>query len=123
MKTTVPLNDSMSIDPISWGPMEVEMLPGYYRVFSGALKPADLYLNMVLLADGIVAWESIDASATERRARSLRVDATQIPVCVIRLGSPVEKACERCGMDAVVRGERFCSLCRAIILNKIRSTH
>lgn len=119
MKTTIALGDTVTFDPLDWNPIKVELPDGYYRVWSGAAKPGDLYLNMILIRDEIVQWEPReDAILVEHCLQTI-----QVPVCVIRLGTPVDKACERCEAEPAVRGERFCDYCREIIKQKIRKTH
>ena len=122
MKTTIALGDTVTFDPLDWNPIKVELPDGYYRVWSGALKPGDLYLNMVLIRDGITQWEPCD-EIPMRPIPGSQLSYRQIPGCIVRHGTPVDKTCERCQAEPAVQGERFCDYCREIIKQKIRKTH
>jgi hypothetical protein len=90
--------------------VEVDCPPGWHRVFSGALKPGDLYLHLGDLRRGLTTWHPI------RLDDPLRTTAGWY-TCVIRKGdAPAQEACERCSCEAKVFGQRYCRGCaRAIV--------
>jgi hypothetical protein len=121
MSTTRVLLDLGSSDTASPpnNVIEVELPDGYYRVWSGALKPGDLYLNDFLARDGITTWEPVTYFPAEREARFGRpYSSANWYLCVIRRGEPVVPACERCGVEPRFNRLRDCRSCAAIVAGK-----
>jgi hypothetical protein len=99
--------------------IEVELPEGYYRVWSGALKPGDLYLNDFLAQDGIVFWEPVTYFPTEQEARlGRRWSSAKWYVCLIRRGEPAVLPCERCGVHPRAHRLRFCRACAGIVAGR-----
>jgi hypothetical protein len=85
--------------------VEVDPPAGYHRVFSGALKPGDLYLSCTAAVAGQVVWMPVKLNDPLRRTAGWYT-------CVIRKGAvPAQEACERCGCEAKVFGHRYCRGC------------
>ena len=120
MNTTVATTDYYDLDPTHWSPVEVAMPEGYYRVWAGTIKPGDLYLNLVLLRDGIVSWEPLDPEYELRRAKAIRCrESARTIECIIRHGRLVEEACERCHCQRRHRKWRYCDRCADIIRQEL----
>ncbi len=113
----VQTTDNTTLDPLDWKPVEVVLPEGYYRVFSGASKPGDLFLNWTKIKQGEVCWEYLESNEA---MVPKGLDATQVPVCVIRKGVPVEQPCARCGMEPRKFDYKYCDYCCSIILNELR---
>lgn len=99
--------------------VEVELPEGWRRVWTGALKPGDMYLNQVLIQDGIVQWEPVTEFPTVEQMRHKDVGSSADWYgCLIRNdgGPEIEEGCERCKIFHRVKGERFCNACRMIVL-------
>jgi hypothetical protein len=90
----------------------VELPPGYRRVWQGAIKPGDLYLNCTLILKGQTRWERAPYQDTGTPG------SAESYACLIRpeRGLGPDHECERCGVFQSVDGERFCEVCRKILL-------
>ena len=120
MKTIVATANFYDLDPTLWNPVEVELPGGYYRVWGGTVKPGDQFLSLDLFRDGLVVWEPLDAEYELRRAKAIRcTEAATLPECVIRKGTKVEEACDRCKCQRRHRGWRYCDRCAYIIRKEI----
>jgi hypothetical protein len=92
--------------------IDVDLPAGYHRVFSGALKPGDLYLHLGELRQGRTVWHPVKLDDP------LRMTAGWY-TCVIRPGdTPAQEACERCGCEARAHGQRYCRGCAKAILRE-----
>jgi hypothetical protein len=119
--TRVLMPDLKDEDPASpLNPViEVEMPPGHYRVWGGALKPGDLYLDEFRLRDGVTSWEPVTWFPTAREARLNRpYSSAGWYLCVVRRGAEVVPPCERCGVAVRAHGLRYCRYCAAVIAGK-----
>jgi hypothetical protein len=100
-------------DPLLEGrPAAVELPVGFYRVWCGAVKPGDMYL------DWDVWCRSRGRSSYWAVIGDLRSDAGAYE-CLIRRGTPVNEACARCGCVDVAFNHH-CSFCCDIILDQVR---
>jgi hypothetical protein len=94
--------------------IDVDLPAGFVRVFSGALKPGDLYLHLGELRRGPFIWRPV------RLDDPLRTTAGWY-TCVIRPGTrPAQETCERCGCEARVHGQRYCRGCAKVILRETK---
>jgi len=90
--------------------VEVELPEGWRRVWRGAVKEHDRFLNWSAFAEtGEVQWETVDERDT-KLARSediftllIRHDA--------RLGPGPDLPCEACELEHRETGMRFCETC------------
>ena len=92
-------------DPALGFNLEVDLPEGYYRVWRGAVKPGDLWLNRVkLLEERIVEWCPItDSKPADEYC------------CLIRIGKQVTQECERCKVEPRRFKHRFCLYCQFIL--------
>jgi len=101
--------------------VQVEFPDGYRRVFFGALCPGDLYLNCVLISDGIVKWE-IPEMPSDREVRKHAPNSTaEWFACLVRRGSEVTPVCERCKVKPRAGRNRFCVECCMDVIDEVRS--
>ncbi len=95
---------------------DVDLPPGYRRVWHGATKPGiDLALHIPLAAEGIIQWMPVLACPPPLN------DADSYP-CVIRPETTPgpDKGCEHCEVRGAVPGERYCRNCGYIIVQEGR---
>ena len=90
----------------------VDMPSGYYRVWSGAAKPFDLYAQQT--ADGEIVWcivgDALDYDPLLNMAASF--------LALIRIGWPVENPCMRCCSAAREDGYYCCLRCSRVLEEK-----
>lgn len=96
------------------GSRYVPIPEGYYRVLSGAAKPTDLMLCMLSFCKGEIVWQPVSEVFQDRPVDSRHID------CLIRQGSPVDKACPRCEGRAVAKGFRYCRGCCDEVRKELR---
>jgi hypothetical protein len=113
----VPVNDPA--DSTDNNMVEVELPDGYYRVFSGALKPDDLYLNCLLARDGITQWEPLNQKHLAAKYNEPDGHAGWF-TCLIRRGVMVEQPCERCECFKRDFKLRFCWLCIPLAIKEMK---
>jgi len=102
--------------------VEVEFPEGYRRVFFGALCPGDIYLNCVLINDGIVVWEHLDKFPTYEEMRKHAPNSSaEWFACLIRRGSDVTPVCERCEVKPRAGRNRFCVGCCMDVIDEVRA--
>jgi hypothetical protein len=100
-------------DPAKSNYVEVALPIGFRRVFSGAVKPGDRFLDMTPPQPGemvgVPVWKLADGG-------HLRGVADHY-ACLIRPDQyPVEEVCERCKCQVRVEGHRFCADCCGIVI-------
>lgn len=98
-------------DPARRPFIDVALPMGYRRVWSGAVKRGDRFIDMGAIEEGEIAWiELLDLGEV----------ADDYP-CLIRPDQhPVEEPCERCKAQVRNERERFCGECRGILEEKGR---
>ena len=106
-------------DPLDDEVTEVELPDEHYRVLTGAIREGDMFLNCVLLRDGIVAWEPADTRDNRKNCKCQHGPAGAF-ACLIRRGTPVDKLCERCEQHAAYGDMRYCWQCAEVIRQSIR---
>ena len=100
-----------------WEPeltIEVDIPPGWRRVFRGIVLTGDRYLHVHEAEAGRELWVEI---TEQPRPPS---DQAQLWSCLIRRGEPVDEACERCRKEPRIVGERYCEYCRKDVIKEIR---
>ncbi len=92
--------------------VEVELPDGYRRVFRGALKPGDLFLNARLAPD-VIQWEPLKKLPSMSDAMRDEINSTaKWFACLIRCdGGEVDIPCERCEVEPRRGKNRFCTGC------------
>lgn len=120
MQTKVALTDVVMLGGPPSRVIVVDVPDGWHRVWRGALKPDDLYLQRMLALDGIVTWVPMG----ESDERGPTYQNAEVFTCVIRIGEQsVDHPCERCEVRHRERGNRFCwYCCRAVILEQRKQT-
>lgn len=100
--------------------VEVELPEGWRRVWRGAVKPGDRWLNrLVLLHDGIAAWEDVELPLDTFD----RKNGADSFCCLIRRGDgDVDLPCERCEFRVREVGKRFCWKCCDLVIAEIRAS-
>jgi hypothetical protein len=95
---------------------EVELPCGYYRVWDGAFKPGDLYLDM--MAGGVV-WKPVKMPTRRETKDDAAYSSVKWYGCIVRVGEPVMDACPRCKCAPRMLTNKFCRVCcRQVILNR-----
>jgi hypothetical protein len=100
--------------------VEVEIPEGYRRVWTGALRPGDLYLHF----DGgqTDGWRPVKLPTAKQIKRGDPDSEAHWFGCVIRAdGGPVQQPCERCSVSPRMRNGRFCRLCAGIVVLRARA--
>jgi len=107
---TLVITQEFGNDPLREGkPAVIELPIGHYRVWRGAVKPGDLYLNWdVWCASRGTSeyWIAVDDLTSN-------ADGYE---CLIRRGVSVDETCVRCGCVNAVFYSHTCSFCREIIM-------
>lgn len=107
MKVILDMNDQL--DPLDnrVDVLEVVPPPGYRRVWVGAVKPGDLYLDV-----GMQTWEPAATAILSRYATANLFD------CLIRCdgGEDPIGTCERCQAEPKRTGYRYCADCCRVIV-------
>lgn len=87
---------------------EVDLPCGFRRVWVGAVKPDDRFLNLKLYREGTTSFEPVGDA-------SFPYDVAQTYGLLIRAGEHTgpNMACEHCGIRARRLGYRFCQGCVA----------
>lgn len=96
--------------------VDVEIPDGWYRVWTGAIKPGDFSVNCVLLQDGITHWQPISERHLSEKPGEPYTEARWYG-CLIRYGVAVDKGCDRCGCNRRSGKARFCLMCREIVVS------
>ena len=99
--------------------VEVEIPQGYYRVFSGAVKPTDKFLNLQAIKEGQVIWLYVDIEENMRLPKGPRNNASVFG-CLIRKGTAVEEPCIRCQCQPKRPRHKYCIYCCDVLLNRMR---
>jgi len=87
--------------------LAIELPPGYRRVFSGAVKPGDQYLDLDALKEGRMVFVPLPEPRAPGNwgARAEEYDL------LIRRDASLNDECERCHEYPKVFGERYCVMC------------
>ena len=113
MKAKISVASEIRGSRLIWKRLEIDLPEGFYRVFDGAVKPDDYFLDCVSARRGETIW--LPAGTNDPP-----YDTADLYACLIRSGIPVSKPCERCEFRKAVFGERFCEDCREKIKREIR---
>lgn len=90
---------------------EVELPEGFRRVFRGTLCPGDLFLNVLLIEDGITQFEPVEEEHIGKNHNSIGNGAEWYGLIIRRGDSCPDKTCERCEVEPARTGYRFCWYC------------
>lgn len=91
----------------------IAMPTGHYRVLRGAAKPTDLYLDALeLKRSGEVRFLAV--GDIDRVVQSCEFE------CLIRKGSKVDRACEKCHGRAARSKKRYCVYCENQLVREWR---
>lgn len=113
MSTRVIVGNELSErDPARRPCLDVDLPRDCRRVYSGAVKPGDLFLSAIAAEQGTAIWlfvEDLAGSADDY-------------LCLVRPdNSPVEQACERCKAYVRHGPNRFCRECCEMVVKAGRS--
>lgn len=102
----------------------VELPEGWRRVWTGALKPGDRYLNRTAMLEKEdwqeIPWVDLDYEEAMNDELTRR-NGAMLFECLIRRGAPVEEACERCEVAPRHGRNRFCSGCCWVVRREQRT--